>query len=105
MNVESSIQLDSLDYLAHPEEQAPYRDNAAVARENGDEASVSLLKLVSLLQSFKIHPINVCLIDSLGVGAMPATGSLGKGGQYMVDRVFDNQRFEACLLSMPAWRC
>ena len=92
MDLETGIQLDYLDHIAPSIEELNSRNSRAGTSDYEDEASLSFLQLIALLQSFQIHPVNVYLIDSLGLGAIAATGSLGKGGQYLVDRVFGNQR-------------
>ena len=54
------------------------------------------LSFVSLSQKFEIPLINPLLLSKTeggeGPTAVEATGSLGSGGQYFVDRIFENQR-------------
>lgn len=86
------IQLERLEPFAYPDGHFHYQSATNPASDYEVEEPANLLSFVHLLQRFGIRPVHVHLIDSSGVGTLAATGSLGRGGQYVVDRVFANQR-------------
>lgn len=68
-------------------------DTALVTDTRTSDAglTINFLTFVDLLWKLKIPTINPCILDG-SKSVTAANGTLGRGGQYMVDRIYDNQR-------------
>ena len=84
---------DSMQAQTDHSETATSIDNAqgAVASSGLGAYASPLLTLIYLVWKLQVPTIDPYIVDSQK-RVDTAIGTLGKGGQYVVDRVYDNQR-------------
>jgi hypothetical protein len=63
-------------------------DNGTTPRD----VRISLVKFIDLITKFKVPLLNPCLLDEVTT-SHSATGHLGRGGQFLVDRVYESERY------------
>jgi hypothetical protein len=63
-----------------------------VENEDQRQETSTFLSFISLVKRFQIPIVDQCIADPQQ-RAEAAVGILGKGGQYIVDRTYSNQRY------------